>query len=81
MSAIWTYFKVKEKDATKAICLECQKAGVEKEFARGANARTMGTSNLRRHIQSAHSDKWKELELAEKKRKEVNRKFLLNVNV
>ena len=77
MSAIWTHFKVKEKDETKAICLECQKEGVVKELARGANARTMGTSNLRRHLQSAHSDKWKEVEEVEKKRKETNRKLSL----
>ena len=70
MSAIWAHFKVKDGDQTKAICQLCQK-----ELSRGENARTRGTSNLRRHIQSAHSDEWKKTEEADKKRKEANREL------
>ena len=56
MSAVWEVFKVDKDDETKAICGLCPDA---KRLARGTDKRNLGTSNLRRHLESVHPAKWK----------------------
>ena len=73
MSAVWEVFKVNKDDETKAICGLC--LGI-KRFSRGTEKRNRGTTNLRRHLESAHPTKWKELNDNEAKRKAADRKSL-----
>ena len=68
MSSVWDVFTVDEKDKTKANCSMCSK-----KLSRGEDPRNRGTSNLRRHLQSSHREKWAELEREERKRKDANR--------
>ena len=56
-SLVWEVFKVDSKDSTKAICSVCSD-----KLSRGKDPRNQGTSNLRRHLQNKHKEKWKELE-------------------
>ena len=72
MSAVWEVFKVDKDDESKAICGLCPNA---KRFSRGTDKRNRGTTNLRRHLESAHQAKWKELNNKETKRKEADREF------
>ena len=69
-SAVWEVFKVDERDKSKANCTLCGN-----QLTRGADARSRGTSNLRRHLQTAHLKKWTELDEKDKKQKDANCEF------
>ena len=61
-SSGWNYFSISLDDETKAICMECQ----EKVARGGAKTKSFSTSNMRKHLQTHHPDKLKELVESEK---------------
>ena len=54
-STIWKYFRVSVTDSSKAICNLCQK-----HLSRGgAKSKGFSTSNLFKHLESKHVDKYR----------------------
>ena len=70
MSLVWQVFSKVETDKSKVKCNECSKV-----LGRGGeDPRNQGTSNMRRHLITAHGRLWKQLNNAEHKRQAENRK-------
>ena len=64
-SLVWEHFKIKDDDASKAECLIC-----DNDVSRGSqDPKVQTTTNLRRHLETHHHERYQEVVKEEKKRK------------
>ena len=66
MSLVWKIFEVDKNDATKVDCVICQK----KLIRGGADPRKRGTSNMLRHLEKGHPEKFRELKKAQEEKQD-----------
>ena len=68
-SPVWTYFSLCDDDNTKVICKVCSD-----RIPRGGNIpKSFNTTNLRKHLEHWHQDKYRELLEVEKEKARVKK--------
>ena len=68
-SPTWHYFEVCEKDDSKTVCTVCK----ESVSSGGSKRKSYNTSNLRKHLEQHHAEKYKELVETEQREKSRKR--------
>ena len=68
-SPIWQYFEVCEQNDAKAVCMVCK----ESVSRGGSKRKSYNTTNLRKHLEQHHMEKYKELVETEQREKSRKR--------
>ena len=67
-SPVWGYFSLCDDDSTKVICKVCS----DRIPRGGSNPKSFNTTNLRKHLEKRHLEKYRELLKVEKEKARVN---------